>query len=252
MTPTEPTTPQNSYDDPDFFAGYATLRENPFSANAVLVDPTRDALLPSLAGKRVLDLGCGTGDFCRAALERGAASVTGVDISERMLTVAAAYETDARLHYIRSPLETFTAPPASADVIVSILALHYIADITPIFARAADALVPGGAFVFCVEHPIATARCADAGWIKNEAGARLHWAIDDYAREGIRHGAWIIADVPYYHRTLATYLNAVLEARLRITAVAEPTPDDDTVAARPAFADARRRPLFLFIRAEKP
>jgi cyclopropane fatty-acyl-phospholipid synthase-like methyltransferase len=45
-------------------------------------------MLPDLKGKRVLDLGCGFGWHCRYAVEQGAKSVIGIDISERMLNEA--------------------------------------------------------------------------------------------------------------------------------------------------------------------
>ncbi len=249
--------PQNIYDDPDFFAGYAKLRENPLSANAIVVDPARDRLLPPLAGKRVVDLGCGAGGFCREAIAAGAASVCGVDISERMLGEARGEpvnpDKEPRLRYVRASLDGWDAPPGSADVIVSVLALHYLPDIRPVFAAVANALAPGdGVFVFCVEHPVVTAaRESSGGWVRDENGVKRHWAMDDYANESERVSEWIVPDMRVYHRTLATYLNGVLDAGLTITRIDEPLPDAEAVAARPAFRDERRRPAFLFVRVEK-
>ncbi|MBC7806457.1 MAG: class I SAM-dependent methyltransferase [Akkermansiaceae bacterium] len=250
-----PTVPQNIYDDPDFFAGYAKLRENPLSANAVVVDPARDALLPPLAGKRVVDLGCGAGGFCRKAIADGAASVVGVDVSERMLAAAQSEpvnpETERRLRYVCASLDRWDAPAESADVIVSVLALHYLPDVRPVFASVANALAPGGVFVFCVEHPVLTARRAGSGWARGEDNAKLHWPVDDYADEGERVSEWFVPGVRVFHRTLATYLDGVFDPGLAISRIAEPMPDEKAVAARAAFADERRRPAFLFVRAEK-
>ncbi len=248
--------PQNIYDDPVFFAGYAELRQNPLSWNIMVVDPARDALLPPLAGKRVADLGCGTGGFCRKAVADGAADVIGVDISERMLDAARAApvnpDNTPRLRYVRASLDAWVAPAETADVIVSTLALHYLQDITPAFATVAHVLAPGGVFLFCVEHPIVTARHGDAsGWIRDEAHVKVYWALDDYADEGERVGEWFVPGMRTYHRTLATYLNAAPEVGLTVTRVAEPLPDDATIAVYPAFADLRRRPAYLFVRAIK-
>ena len=258
MTRSMPIEPQNIYDDPDFFAGYARLRDNPLSANAVVVDPCRDALLPPLTGKRVIDLGCGAGDFCRLAVARGAASVWGVDISERMLGAARSHavspDTETRLRYSRASLDAWMPDaPHAADVIVSVLALHYLENVTTVWANVAATLAPGGVFVFCVEHPIATARRTDNAWVRDPAtGAKRFWGVDNYADESERTAGWLVPGVRVYHRTLASYLNGVVNAGLRITAIAEPLPGDNAIAARPAFADERRRPAFLFVRAEKP
>jgi hypothetical protein len=53
-------TPQNIYDDPDFFAGYRDLRTNDSGLNGVLEMPALHALLPDLAGAHVLALGSGS------------------------------------------------------------------------------------------------------------------------------------------------------------------------------------------------
>lgn len=47
-----------------------------------------EKLLPEFAGRRVLDLGCGYGWHCANAAQKGAASVLGVDLSEKMLKTA--------------------------------------------------------------------------------------------------------------------------------------------------------------------
>jgi len=87
---------QNIYDDPQFFAGYATLDRSVKGLDGAPEWPAIQDMLPSLAGLRVIDLGCGYGWFCRAARELGASDVTGVDISEKMLARAAEFTADAR------------------------------------------------------------------------------------------------------------------------------------------------------------
>lgn len=250
-----PTDAQNIYDNPDFFAGYAELRQNPLSANDIVVDPARDVLLPPLAGKRVVDLGCGAGGFCRKALTDGAKSVLGVDISERMLDAARCDpvnpDTEPRLRYQCASLDTWSASTGSADVIVSILAFHYLPEVHLIFREVARVLTPGGVFVFCVEHPVLTARRDGNGWIKGSANKKLYWPVDHYADESERVNEWFVPGVRIYHRTLSTYLNTVLDVGLTIARVDEPVPTPEAVAARPAFADEWRRPAFLLVRAEK-
>lgn len=247
--------PQNIYDDPDFFAGYARLRENPHSANALMVAPALYTLLPPLAEKRVVDLGCGAGGFCREALAAGAVSVLGVDISERMLEVAKADavnpDTDRRLVYRRASLESWTASRESADVIVSVLAIHYLPDVAVVYRNVADALAPQGVFVFCVEHPTCTAWRTTDGWVRDAHGAKRCWGVDNYFEQGERVGEWFVEEVRTYHRTLATYMNGLTEAGLSVEQVSEPCPDAAIRAAHPPFADAHRRPLFLMVRAKK-
>src|SRR3546814_1054347 len=55
-------------------------------------------------------------------------------------------------------------------------------------------LAPGGAFVLSVEHPIFTA-LAGQDWHYGPGGERLHWPVDNYQEEGVRHTSWMADDV---------------------------------------------------------
>ena len=79
---------ENKYDDPEFFDAYARMDRSERGLEAAGEWPALRRLLPDLRGRVVLDLGCGYGWHCRYALESGATSVTGVDISERMIARA--------------------------------------------------------------------------------------------------------------------------------------------------------------------
>ena len=91
--------PQNVYDDPDFFAKYSQFRRSVEGLDGAAEWPVLQGMLPELAGRRVLDLGCGFGWFCRWAREHGAASVVGIDLSERMLARARQDTDDAAITY---------------------------------------------------------------------------------------------------------------------------------------------------------
>ncbi|RCV52096.1 class I SAM-dependent methyltransferase, partial [Marinitenerispora sediminis] len=147
--------------------------------------------------------------------------------------------------------------PGSADLVVSSLALHYVADYTGLVARIATWLRPGGRLVFSVEHPVCTARDPMAGWVRaGRAGDAGHddrvWAVDDYADEGPRTQTWFVDGVLKYHRRVSTLVNGLLAAGLALLAVVEPVPDPDEVDRRPDLADELRRPSFLMLAAQRP
>src|SRR5947209_5154105 len=118
--------PQNIYDDPEFFEGYSQFRRSREGLAGAPEWPTLRSLLPPIEGLRVLDLGCGFGAFARWARENGAASVLGVDLSEKMLARAQARTQDPAVTYCRANIETLALPDASFDLVYSSLALHYI------------------------------------------------------------------------------------------------------------------------------
>lgn len=243
---------QNIYDDPAFFAGYATLPRFRHGLDAVFEWPAfRRMLPPSLQDLRVLDLGCGIGHFARWARSQGAGHVLGVDLSEQMLQRARTLGNDSAITYRRSALEDFVPDSDSFDLVTSSLALHYIADYALVVRRVTDCLVPGGRFVFSVEHPIFSARAA-ADWHIGPKGERLHWPVDYYRDEGARQTHWFVDGVVRYHRTVETYVNGLIDAGLRLTRLAEPEAEGAFLAAWPEAVEERRRPPFLLLAADRP
>jgi SAM-dependent methyltransferase len=243
---------QNIYDDPDFFAGYAKLPRSERGLGIVYEWPAFQRLLPvSLADRRVLDLGCGLGYFAREARARGARQVVGVDLSERMLREARRRTDDAGIVYLRDSLEGFTAEPASFDLVVATLALHYIADYAGLVRRVAGWLVPGGRFAFSVEHPMVTAH-GTTDWQRDAEGVALHWPVDRYRDEGERRTRWFVDGVVKYHRTVETYVNALLDAGLRLVRLEEPEADEAMLAEKPEWRQERRCPPFLLLAADRP
>lgn len=154
------------------------------------------------------------------------------------------------IDYRRAAIEEVAFPEASFDVILSSLALHYVERYDEICAKLHRWLAPGGACVLSVEHPVFTARPAQ-DWCYTPAGARQHWPVDDYQMEGRRSTSWMADDVVKYHRTMATLLNGLLDAGLRITRVVEPQPPA-SMMDRPGMPDELRRPMFLIVSAVKP
>lgn len=245
-------TPQNIYDDAQFFAGYAELER--FGAEWTGAMEHRDflGLLPDVSGLRVLDLGCGAGQLALHVAEAGAAEVIGVDISERMLGEAEADRGHPRVTYRREALEAAAFPPERFELVVSSLAFHYVEDYPELVRRIASWLTPGGILVFSTEHPIYTARDPSDGWVHDGDGAGTHWALDDYAEEGPREYRWFVDGVQKYHRTMATLVNGLIDAGLVVERLVEPIPSEDALRRHPDWVQERRRPTFLLIRARKP
>lgn len=148
---------ENKYDDEAFFKSYSGMPRSVEGLQAAGEWHELKKILPDFAGKRVLDLGCGFGWHCRYAAEQGAASVVGIDISQKMLEEAAKKTPQANIRYIRMALEDIDFPADSFDLVISSLALHYVESFPPVVAGVKRCLAQGGDFIFSVEHPIFTA-----------------------------------------------------------------------------------------------
>lgn len=243
--------PQNVYDDPQFFAGYAGMDRFNAGWGAAMEHGNFLELVGEVGGRRILDLGCGAGQLAFHLARAGAEKVVAIDASERMLQVAREQRTHPCVSYRRIAMEDAEFRPATFDLVVSSLALHYVADYAGLVRRVADWLRLGGLLVYSTEHPIFTARAASDGWIADDEGAHTAWAVDDYAEEGVREHSWFVPGVRRYHRTLATLLNGLVDAGLTIERVEEPARSSEWLRDRPEDADERRRPTFLLIRARK-
>ncbi len=210
--------------------------------------PAFRALLPDLREKRVLDLGCGFGWHCRYARAQYAHSVVGVDISEKMIARARESTRDPAIEYRRLAIEDIDFPAGEFDVVLSSLAFHYVECFDIVCRKVHHCLVAGGSFVFSVEHPIFSARSAQ-DWYYGQHGERLHWPIDHYQDEGPRLARFLDHDVLKYHRTVATYVNALLDSCFAITRLSEPRPTQEMLDKDPEMLDETRRPMFLLIAA---
>lgn len=135
-------------------------------------------LLPDFKDKRVLDLGCGYGWHCIYAMEHGASSVVGVDISHKMLEVAKEKTHFPQVEYKCCAIEDVEFPEESFDVILSSLAFHYVADYEILVKKIYRILKSGGKLVFTVEHPVLLPMEHKTGIItKKEKYCIFQWII---------------------------------------------------------------------------
>ena len=241
---------QNKYDDDTFFNKYSNMDRSKNGLEGAGEWHELKNMLPDFKDKRVLDLGCGFGWHCRYAVENGARSVMGIDISQKMLSEAKSKTKCGNIEYICMPIEDIDFPEESFDVVISSLALHYIKSFEDVLDRVYKCLSRGGDFIFSVEHPIFTAQ-GPQDWYYDDKGNILHWPVDHYFTEGIRNAKFLGEEVIKYHRTLTTYLNSLIKIGFEITGVVEPKPAENMLNTVPGMRDELRRPMMLLVSARK-
>ena len=147
---------ENKYDNEEFFLKYSQMDRSKRGLKGAGEWSELQKVLPDFASKRVLDLGCGYGWHCIYAAEHGAESVTGIDISEKMLETAGEKNSHEKIWYRRCAMEDLDFPKESFDVVISSLAFHYVKDFEALAEKISQWIVPGGKFVFSAEHPVFT------------------------------------------------------------------------------------------------
>ncbi|KFF13331.1 SAM-dependent methyltransferase [Chryseobacterium soli] len=241
---------ENKYDSLSFFNQYEKMLRSQKGLEGAGEWHALQKMLPDFTGKTMLDLGCGFGWHCRYAIENGAKSVTGIDLSEKMLEKAREINHLEGIEYERKALEDVRYPTEKFDIILSSLTFHYIESFDVMAQNIYQWLKPNGHFVFSVEHPVFTAQ-GNQDWTYAEDGKKLHWPVDNYFAEGKRNTHFLGEDIVKYHRTLTTYMNSLLQQGFRIKEVIEPQPNDTMLEEFSEMKDELRRPMMLLISAEK-
>ncbi|CRY53503.1 MULTISPECIES: class I SAM-dependent methyltransferase [Yersinia] len=241
---------QNIYDNQAFFSGYAKLRRSVDGLEGAPEWPAICKILPPLSGRKVVDLGCGYGWFCRYAHTQGATEILGLDVSEKMLNRAKEMATDENITYRQEDLENVNLPQQVYHLAYSSLTLHYIKALPALFAKIYDALLPGGSFVFSAEHPIYTAP-KRPDWLMTD-DEQQSWPVNSYQAEGERVTNWLAEGVIKQHRTLGTYINLLVKQGFVITHLEEWGPTAKQIADCPALDEEKERPMIFLLSAKKP
>ena len=197
----------------------------------------------------MLDLGCGYGWHSIYAMENGASSVVGIDISQNMLKVAKEKTHFSEVEYICGAIEDMDFKEESFDIVLSSLAFHYIKDYKELIEKINKVLKPNGILIFTVEHPVFTAY-GTQDWYYDNNKEILHFPVDNYYYEGKRIANFLGEDVVKYHRTITTYLNTLLINNFNINQIIEPQPSEEMLDIL-GMKDEMRRPMMLIISAIK-
>jgi malonyl-CoA O-methyltransferase len=164
------------------------------------VNPTRDlaatvlrnAGLPIL-GKRVIEVGCGTGRNT-AWLAKQSESIVACDFSDAMLARARGHVSHPNVQFIQHDIRTpWPLPAASADVVIAMLILEHVENLTAFFAEAARVLNSGGELFICELHPMRQLTGGQAQFDNPRTGERrlvtafLH-NVSEYVNSGLAAG----------------------------------------------------------------
>ncbi|MBD5393808.1 MAG: class I SAM-dependent methyltransferase [Lachnospiraceae bacterium] len=240
---------ENKYDKEQFFLKYSEMTRSQKGLQGAGEWYSLQKILPDFQGKRVLDLGCGYGWHCKYAADHGAEYVLGTDISHRMLEAAKEKNFDPRIEYQCMAMEDLSFEGDSFDIVFSSLAFHYVRDFEPLIVNISRWIKKGGEIVFSVEHPVFTAY-GSQDWHYDADGNILHFPVDNYYYEGMREAVFLGERVIKYHRTLTTYLSALLQNGFELQHVIEPEPPEEMMHIE-GMKDEMRRPMMLLISARK-
>ncbi|MBK1786076.1 class I SAM-dependent methyltransferase [Prauserella cavernicola] len=192
-------------------------------------------LLGDVSGRRVLDAACGPGLYAHELVERGA-TVTGVDISPRMIELASERvpSGEFRVHDLGEPLDWL--PDSSMDLVLLALALEYLDNRMGALRELRRVLRPDGALVLSRMHPT-------GDWLRHGGDYFTPRVIDEVWSKGWRVRHWV--------SPLERTCEELHDAGFLVERLLEPRPTPEAAALDPGrYERLTREPTgFLAIRA---
>ncbi len=178
----------------------------------------------------------------------GAGRVVGVDPARAQLEMARRRGGVPR--YVRAEATNLPFPGASFDAVLACLVFEHIEAVDESIAEVGRVLRPGGRFLFFLNHPLL--QTPESGWIDDRILDEQYWRIGPYLVED-NSLQEVDKDVfiPFVHRPLSRYVNAMADAGLFVRRMEEPPPPPGFLARAEEYVAAATIPRLLFLRAEK-
>jgi ubiquinone/menaquinone biosynthesis C-methylase UbiE len=208
--------------------------------------PAISGLLKDLVpGKKVLDLGCGTGIFTKVIHDWGG-DVIGIDISESMIKIARNEYPDIKFFTLDAEKTNF--PDEEFDVVSSSLMIHYLDDLLILFKEVNRILKLNGFFIFSFHHPAneAIEKIELNGETKNIFND--YYSLKDYRWRMFQNRMELIS----YHHTFEDISTALSSSGFLIERILEPKPiEEGKEFDIKDFEYTSRTPTFCVIKAIK-
>lgn len=216
-----------------------------------LLDPIILQILGDVKGKQILDAGCGDGYLSRK-LARLGASITAVDLSEKMLDFAIEEQKKMPLNICYHHASCSSLPflsDSAFDAVVTNNVIQDMEDYHGAFREFIRIIKPGGTYLHITNHPCFMTPVW--GWVKDEKGKRLYKKVDHYFKRGPFLCPWGprcgMEPTVYWHRTLSDIVNELISCGFCITRVIEPEPPEIWKIAHQDRMDGARMPDFLVL-----
>lgn len=224
-------------------------------------------LFPSLVGKNVLDIGCGSGHSLKWCGDNGATELWGLDISSKQIENATEYLAcnGYKPKLFNAPMEENPRIPENYfDVVYSVYAIGWTVDIQTTFNLISSYLKKDGIFIFSWDHPFM--HCIEA--VDNQlifSGSYFEDAPFTFKKNVNEPANRNKPDLDkekgfkltLYNRRLSDYVNALAQAGFAVERIVEES-DKDSLKKDSAFSSryysqfrAKKFPQSIVFKARK-
>ncbi len=185
-----------------------------------------------LTDKKILDLGCGYGNYANYFHSIGA-DATGCDGSEKLVQIAKEKYPYLNFNVVDIDKQ-FPYEDDSFDLVFCNQVLMDIENLENAFHESYRITKPNGTFYFSIVHPA----FYDGEWAKDIKGFKSKRILKKYLSEyNFDNDFW--GKTTHYHRTISKYINTAIETDFKLVRLEEPVTYD-------GVTKSKEFPLFLF------
>lgn len=244
--------------------GYAehVRNKNDSIYHSLYEKPTMYSLLPNIKGKKVISLGCGSGEDSNYLKKMGASKSVGIDISKNLIEIAKTSYKNCVFETM--DMEKLNFSNKSFDFAYSSLAIHYLKDWTKTFKEVYRILKPNSYFLFSCEHPIMTSmevsknddleKIQLLAFIKNKK-TKEKTIIGNYLDRkelSIKFNTDKTSTVTTWHKSISEIINEARKAGFLIENFVEPKPSLKMKSIKPDdYEKLNKIPKFMIFKLIK-
>ena len=196
----------------------------------ILEEPVTLELIGQVQGKRVLDLGCGTGRYCALLADREAL-VIGIDCSKKMMEQAKKnVSARSRIELHHGTIDRVDFPDQDFDLVVSALTLNHMPALEPTLREAVRVLKDSGMLIISDIHPFWPVSGHDYVEFFDETGQEYR--------------------IPEFPHLFEEYWRILIQLGMRIEEIREPRISDQIVQI-PSLEGYEGMPLAMVLKARK-
>lgn len=225
-----------------------------------LAKPALFNALGDVKGKKILCVGCGSGEECDQLKKLGA-EVVGTDIASELIGIAK--KSYPEIDFRVMDMEAIDLEKNSFDIVISSLTIHYVQSWKKTLESMKSVLKDGGEIIISTNHPIrfgAEIRREKEreifllGYIRYKDPKLFGEVIGDYLNERKIEDVWFRNKFPvtYYHKPISAIFKEIKESGLEISEFLEPSPEEWVKKENESFYNIHTKiPLFMIFKLKK-
>ncbi len=208
--------------------------------------------LGDVSGRRILDLGCGNGEYSIMLAEKGGV-VDGVDVSQSAIKNAQIknlnnFNNMPRFHHCNAE-NLYIFEQGIFDIILCAMSLMDFENYEKVVQEISRVSAKSCVFLASIRHPCFLSR--NSHWVMCEDKKNEYYSIENYF--GSEYWTEEIGgkEFPFRHMQLSNYINPILFSGYSLNWIKEPIPNSESINAEPSLHRLLKIPKFLFMHFTK-